>query len=253
MMGQTAKDATRYRGEALKPKRYLWGRIVVSIVRFLAHILLEIQVEGAERIPTSGPVVMLGNHVNFLDPVLPYIIVRRYVKGLTAAETYRRFLFNLMAWSVDAIPVERGTPDLSAIRACIQALEAGWALYIAPEGTRSGDGRLQRGRAGVVLILSHVGPEVPIYPLGFAGLEHFWPNIKRLRRTRVHVRVGEPFHLCLAAGQPSSAGRRIRQAEREQIITEIMGQIAALLPPENRGLYADQVGRAPQYLCFDRP
>lgn len=234
----------RFLETSLKPKRYLWGRVVVSVVRLLAHALLDIQAEGLTSIPASGPVVLLGNHVNFLDPVLPYILLRRYIKGMTALETFRRFLFNFMAWSVDAIPVERGTPDLRAIRACIQALEAGWALYIAPEGTRSHHGRLQQGRAGVVLILLHAGPKVPIYPMGFVGLEHFWPNIKRLRRTRVQVRVGEPFYLCPPEGQ------RIRQAEREQIITEIMGQIAALLPPENRGLYADQVGRVPQYLRF---
>lgn len=229
----------------MKPKRYLLGRVVVFFIRLLAHVLLKIEVEGAERIPRQGPVVMLGNHINFLDPVLPYMIARRYVKGMTAVETYSRFFFNFLAWSVDAIPVERGTPDLGAIRACVKALEAGWALYIAPEGTRSGHGRLQRGYAGVALILLRAGEGVPIYPMGFAGPEHFWPNIKRLRRTPVRVRIGEPFYLVPPDG-------RIRQPEREQIMAEIMGQIAALLPPENRGLYADQVGQKPQYLRLDQ-
>ncbi|MBN1934077.1 MAG: 1-acyl-sn-glycerol-3-phosphate acyltransferase [Anaerolineae bacterium] len=229
----------------MKPKRYLLGRVVVFFVRVLAHMLMKIKVEGAVNFPKTGPLVMLGNHINFLDPVLPYAIARRYVKGMTAVETYRRFFFNFLAWSVDAIPVERGTPDLSAIRACVEALEAGWALYIAPEGTRSGHGRLQRGYAGVTLILLRAGEGVPIYPMGFAGVEHFWPNIKRLRRTPVCVRIGQPFYLAPPEG-------RIRQPERDQIMAEIMGQIAALLPPENRGLYADQVGQKPQYLRFEQ-
>ncbi len=229
----------------MKPKRYLLGRIVVFLLRPLAHILMKIKIEGAERIPRQGPVVILGNHINFLDPVLPYMLARRYVKGMTAVETYSRFFFNFLAWSVDAIPVERGTPDLSAIRTCVEALQAGWALYIAPEGTRSGHGRLQRGYAGVALILLHAGKDVPIYPMGFAGPEHFWPNIKRLRRTPVRVRIGEPFYL-------DPQDQRVRQPEREQIMAEIMGQIAALLPPENRGLYADQVGQKPHYLKFER-
>lgn len=230
----------------MRPKRELVGRIAVWVVRVLAHMLLRIECEGIEQIPRTGAVVMLGNHINFLDPVLPYILARRYVKGLTAMETYRRFLFNFLAWAVDAIPVERGAPDRQALHACIEALNAGWALYVAPEGTRSGHGRMQRGRAGVVLILLHAGADIPIYPMAFIGLEHFWPNLRRLRRTRVCVRVGMPFYLRRPGGP-------VRQAVREQMMDEIMGQIAALLPPEHRGVYADQVGRPLHYIELVEP
>lgn len=225
----------------MKPKRYLWGRFVTEVVRVLARLLLKLEVQGAERIPRDGPIVMIGNHVNFVDPVLPYLIAPRYVKGMTAVETYHRFLYNFMAWSVDAIPVVRGTPDLSAIRACGEALKNGWALYIAPEGTRSHHGHMQKGHAGVVLIMLRAGTHIPIYPMAYAGLEHFWPNLKRLRRTPVRMTVGQPFYLA----PPSS---HVRQEVREEIIAEMMGQIAALLPPENRGIYADQVGQEPRYL-----
>jgi 1-acyl-sn-glycerol-3-phosphate acyltransferase len=188
-------------------------------------------------------VLLIGNHVNFADPVLGYTINHRYVKGLTAVETYQRFFFNFLAWSVDAIPVERGTPDHGAIRACVDALNAGWALYVAPEGTRSGDGQLQKGHSGVVLILLHAGTHIPVYPIAYIGVEHFWPNAKRLRRTHTRVVVGEPFHVSVPEG-------RVRRPVREQITAEMMGQIAALLPPENRGMYAGQATKTPQYLRF---
>jgi 1-acyl-sn-glycerol-3-phosphate acyltransferase len=223
------------------PKRYLLGRVVVGMLRFVASLLLRLEVQGVERVPRTGPVVLIGNHVNFIDPALAYIVHRRYIKGMTAIETYRRFFFNFLAWSVDAIPVERGMPDRRAIRACVEALNAGWALYVAPEGTRSGHGRLQRGLAGITLILLQAGAHIPIYPMVYIGLEHFWPNLRRLRRTPVRVVVGEPFYL-------SPPAERVRREVREQITAELMGQIAALLPPESRGVYADQATKAPQYL-----
>jgi 1-acyl-sn-glycerol-3-phosphate acyltransferase len=235
---------SRSKQSAVRPKRYLLGRIVVSVVRVIAKTIFKLQVEGAETLPRTGPVVLIGNHVNFADPALGVIINRRYVKGLTAIETYSRFLFRFMAWSVDAIPIERGTPDRSAIRACIEALQNGWALYIAPEGTRSNHGRLQRGLSGITLILLKAGTHIPIYPIGYIGLEHFWSHARRLRRTPVRIVVGKPFTIDPPEG-------RVRQNVREAITTEMMGQIAALLPKENWGVYADQVGKPAQYLCFE--
>lgn len=228
---------------APKPKRPWAWRILVRLTRTVALCLLKLEVEGVERVPLEGPIVLIGNHVNFIDPVLAYIVQHRYLKAMTAVETYRRFLFNLVAWGVDAIPVARGTPDRDAIRACIEALEVGWALYVAPEGTRSHDGQLQKGLAGVTLILLRAGTHIPIYPVAFIGLEHFWSNIKRLRRTPARVVVGRPFFLSPPEGR---ANREVR----EQLTAEMMGQIAALLPPENRGEYADQVDKEPQYLRF---
>jgi 1-acyl-sn-glycerol-3-phosphate acyltransferase len=229
--------------ETQKPKRYWLFRFLVAVVRAIVKILLKLEVEGAERLPRSGPVLLIGNHVNFVDPALGYIINQRYVKGMTAAETRGRFLFNFFAWGVDAIYVERGAPDRRALKACIEALDAGWALYLAPEGTRSGDGRLQKGLSGMTLVLLRAGTHIPVYPIAYIGLEHFWPSIKRLRRTPVRVVVGQPFYVSPPEG-------RAHREVREQITAEMMGQIAAMLPVENRGLYAEQADKTPQYLRF---
>jgi 1-acyl-sn-glycerol-3-phosphate acyltransferase len=227
--------------ETLKPKRYWLYPFLVIVVRAAAKILLKLEVQGAECLPLEGPALLIGNHVNFIDAALGYIINPRYVKGMTAVETRGRFLFNFFAWGVDAIYVERGTPDHRALKACIEALEAGHPLYLAPEGTRSHDGRLGRGLSGMTLVLLHAGTHIPVYPIAYIGLEHFWSNLKRLRRTPVRVVVGQQF--CVSPPQ----GRVGREA-REQIAAEMMGQIAELLPPEKRGIYAEQVRKAPQYL-----
>jgi 1-acyl-sn-glycerol-3-phosphate acyltransferase len=230
----------------MRPRRYWSYRIVHALMRVVTRIILKLDLSGVKSIPATGPVVLVGNHTNFVDPVLAYTIHSRYVKGMTAVETYRRFVFNFFAWAVEAIPVERGAPDRDAIRACVEALDNEWVLYIAPEGTRNHDGRLQEGKAGVVLILLRAGTHIPIHPIAFIGLEHFWSNIKRLRRTPVRVVMGEPFHLSPPPG-------RVHREVRERMIAEMMGQIAALMPPENRGVYADQADIAPQYLRFDPP
>ncbi|MBN1643026.1 MAG: 1-acyl-sn-glycerol-3-phosphate acyltransferase [Anaerolineae bacterium] len=230
----------------MKPRRYWAWRIAHWLMRIITNLILKLDTSGVGRIPPTGPVALIGNHTNFIDPVLAYTVHDRYVKGMTASETYHRFLFNILAWAVDAIPVDRGTPDREAIRACIEALHNGWALYIAPEGTRSGHGRLQEGKAGVTFILLQAGTQIPIYPIAFIGLWDFWPNIKRLRRTPTRVVMGKPFYLAPPPG-------RVRAQVRDQITTEMMGQIAALMPPDHRGLYADQVGVAPQYLRFAPP
>jgi 1-acyl-sn-glycerol-3-phosphate acyltransferase len=229
--------------EPKKPKRYWLYPFLVILVRAIARVLLKLDIQGAEHIPPIGPVLLIGNHINFLDPPLAYIINRRYVKGMTAVETKGRFLFNFFAWGVDAIYVERGTPDRRALQACIDALQSGWALYLAPEGTRSGDGRMQKGLAGVTLVLLRAGTHIPVCPIAYIGLEHFWANIKRLRRTPVQVIVGEPFYV---SPPPGRAGREVR----DQITAEMMSQIAVKLPPENRGVYADQANQPPQYLRF---
>jgi 1-acyl-sn-glycerol-3-phosphate acyltransferase len=224
-----------------KPKRYWLYPALIVFVRAVANLLLKLDIRGVERVPLSGPALLIGNHVNFLDPPLAYVINRRYIKGMTAIETRGRFLFNFFAWGVDAIYVERGTPDRGALKACIDALKAGHALYLAPEGTRSNDGVMQKGLAGMTLILLRAGTHIPVYPVAFLGLEHFWPNIKRLRRTPVQITVGEPFYVSPPPGY-------VNREVREQITAEMMGQIAAMLPPANRGLYAEQAEKRPKYL-----
>ena len=228
----------------VKPKRYWTYRIVYIVVRFLLKFLIKLDASDVEPLPPTGALVLIGNHVNFLDPVLAFTVHDRYIKALTAAKNMRYAFYAFFAWAVDAIPVVRGTPDRQAIRAAVQALENEWPLYVAPEGTRSHHGQMQEAKAGVTLILLRAGTHIPIYPMAFIGLEHFWDYFKRLRRTPCKVRKGKPFYLAPPEG-------RIRREHREQMTAEMMAQIAALLPPENRGVYADLVGVTPQYLRFE--
>jgi len=109
-------------------------------------------------------------------------------------------------------------------------LKQGKVLGIAPEGTRSKTGAMQRGRGGAAYIASSMG--VPLLPVGIIGVEKALGKLRRLRRPQVKVVIGRPFTL---ATLPSKAGGRSKCLQ--EYTTQIMHHIAELLPEEYRGLY----------------
>jgi 1-acyl-sn-glycerol-3-phosphate acyltransferase len=209
---------------------------VNAVIRAVVGLLCRVDVSELERVPRKGPLIMISNHINFLEVPLLYTLLQpRPLVGLVKVETWNSpplaFLANL--WK--AIPVRRGTADLAAFRKCVSVLRQGKILAVAPEGTRSGDGRLGRGHPGVVHLALQGG--FPVLPVAHFGGEKFWTNLRRLRRTRVHVRVGCPFVL-----EPRATP--VTREDRWAMTHEIMERIADLLPPRYRGVYGSR--RAPQ-------
>jgi 1-acyl-sn-glycerol-3-phosphate acyltransferase len=139
------------------------------------------------------------------------------------------------------VAVKRGAPDARALESAARRILEGAIFALAPEGTRSGDGVLGKGRAGVVLLGLQTG--APILPVVHHGDAHWQSNLKRLRRTPFRIEVGTPFRL-------NPRGQKVDRALRRVIAEEIMVQMAALLPVAWRGAYAEKVGRTPQYLDF---
>lgn len=219
--------------------------LVNHSLRGLTRLLCRVNDADLAKVPRQGPLIIVANHINFLEVPLVYShLMPRPVTGFAKAETWDN---PLMAWLFDlwgAIPIRRGEVDLMALRRALAALEAGKILAVAPEGTRSGDGRLRRGRPGVVLLALHSG--AALLPLAFFGGERFHGNLRQLRRTDFHIVVGEPFTL-------EANGVRPTRTVRQQMTDEIMYQLAALLPPAYRGWYADLAGATEQFLRFSAP
>jgi 1-acyl-sn-glycerol-3-phosphate acyltransferase len=161
--------------------------------------------------------------------------------GLAKIETWDN---KVMGWIFDlweAIPIRRGEADLEALRRCLTTLSTGNILAVAPEGTRSYDGKLLFGRPGIVLIALHSGAR--IQPVAHWGGEDFQNNIKSLRRTDFHIRVGKPFTL-------DAKGEKVTSKIRQAMVDEIMYQIAILMPEEYRGQYAKCTPPPQNYLRF---
>jgi len=206
----------------------------------ISRVLCRVDDEQIAKIPMHGPLILVSNHVNMLEIIVlrPRFRSRRVI-GLAKAETWdNRFIGRLFdLW--ETIPIRRGEPDLGAVRRALGVLKAGRILVMAPEGTRSGDGRLGRGHPGMVTIALRSG--APILPLAFYGGEAVVRNMKRLRRTPFRIVVGEPFTI-------DSGSERITHNVRQRIADEVMVRIAALLPEAYRGVYADLDAASDEYL-----
>ena len=216
-------------------------RIAEGAVDAFVRILC--RVEGAEKleaVPERGPLILVTNHINFLEiPVLRRYLRSRKVIGLAKAEAWNSRLFGKLLDMWEAIPIRRGENDIAALRQSLAVLKEGRILGLAPEGTRSGHGRLQKGHSGAVTIALKSG--APLMPIAYWGGEKVKDCMKRLRRTPFHFNVGQPFRIV-------TDGLRVTSEIRQQIVDEIMTQIARLLPEEYHGVYADRVGSEPQYL-----
>jgi 1-acyl-sn-glycerol-3-phosphate acyltransferase len=211
--------------------------MVYSLIRFLIRLLvpvvMRLDVSGMENLPEKGAFIAAANHLGVLDPVLVYYLLDRQDIILIIAEKHSKY--TLVRWLVrnlDVIFIDRYNADMAVMREVLKRLRKGGVLVIAPEGTRSRSGTLLEGRQGASYLAAKAG--VPIVPVGAVGTEDrlFLRNLKRLRKTPVTVRIGKSF--CLSA-LPKENREAILQADT----IEIMCRIAALLPPEYRGAYAD--------------
>lgn len=197
----------------------------------LSRLACRVDDADLSRVPAAGPLLLVCNHVNFLEvPLVMSHLQPRPVTGFAKAETWDSPMMGLLFNIWGAIPLRRGEPDVSAIRRVLEALDQGMIVAVAPEGTRSGDGCLRRAKPGIGLLAAH--SSAPILPVAYYGHECIWSNIKRLRRTDFHIRVGR-----LLRARPNG---RWTAEKRQAVADEIMRHIAALMPPGYRGVYAGQ-------------
>ena len=208
-------------------------KIARFLIRLLYRLLTHIQVIGGEDIPPDGGIVAVTNHIGRLDPGLVYCLVDRDDIIMLVAEKYRQSaIFRWLTAALDGVWVDRFGADLTAIRTCLRRLKRGGALVIAPEGTRSPSGALIKARSGAGFLAVKSG--VPIVPTAIIGTEDAVAKarLRSLRRVNVVVRFGKPFRLRPTPGLEQAA-------QLAAYDDEIMCRIAALLPPERRGAYAE--------------
>lgn len=216
--------------------------VVSFTLKSITRLLCDIEDEHLEKVPARGPLILVVNHVNFLDAPLVYSHLQpRPLTGFAKIETWENFLIGSLFSLFEAIPIQRGEVDMTAIRMGLSALQQGKILAIAPEGTRSGHGRLQRGHPGVVTLAMKSG--APVLPMVFYGGENFRSNISRLRRTPFTIRTGSPFEVRSESGS-------ITHQSRQKAADEIMYQLADLLPPSHRGVYSDMSVATTDFLHF---
>ena len=217
-----------------------------TVVNFILKHLIRMAVRVDDRqladIPQHGPLILVANHINFLEvPLLLSHIYPRPLTGWAKVETWKNPLFAWLFNVYHAIPIRRGESDLSALNAAIDAMKNNMIIAVSPEGTRSYVGQLSQGKPGVVLLAIKSG--APIQPMAYYGGELFWKKILRLRGTPFFINVGHPFTI-------DTHGQALSRDVRQEITDEIMYQVAALLPPDYRGYYCDLTQARETYLRF---
>ncbi|GAA1348747.1 lysophospholipid acyltransferase family protein [Falsarthrobacter nasiphocae] len=200
-------------------------------------------ITGLENVPAEGPFIVASNHLSFLDSVIIQAIMPRPVSFFAKAEYFttpgiKGRAMKAFFTAVRSIPVERGeqAEAVAALRTLLGILEKGDGVGIYPEGTRSRDGRLYRGRTGVGWLALAAG--VPVVPVGLIGTERLQPAGRNWIVPRhFEMRVGEPLRF-------EHLGERHPLPKRRQATDEIMNAIASLSGQERVATYNERPAAA---------
>lgn len=215
------------------PKPTRAYRILIGILKVFFNLFFKIDIQGIERTPMTGPLLAGGNHTRLWEgPLILATLPRQPLSAFAKAEYKGTLIGRFILEPIDVIYVNRGEVDRTALKEMIRRLKAGYAIGIAPEGTRSKDSKMIQGKEGTAYLALQT--KAQFLPLAIWGHENFPASLKRLRRCPVHIRVGHPFVL---ENDPNLT----RQQNIELGTERIMTSIARMLPPEYRGYYADKV------------
>ncbi|NBE84553.1 lysophospholipid acyltransferase family protein [Micromonospora rubida] len=216
------------------PLLYTIGRLTVAPALRLAF---RPTVEGLEHIPETGGAIFAGNHLSVADELFLGTVVPRHLAFWAKSEYFKGTgpkgaLSKFVLTGLGAIPVERagGRAALSAFDAAIPVLKAGDLVAVYPEGTRSPDGRLYRGRTGAARLAVAAG--VPIIPVGMVGTDRAQPigtRVPRPGRADIVVRFGKPLDFT---------GRPDDRTSLREMTDEVMGEIQKLTGQEYVSRYA---------------
>lgn len=208
-------------------KRETLQRIVVFLIKTLTNT----EFFGAQNVPGKGGVIVAINHTSHMDT--PLLMANPTRPDITALVTTKYKKKPLVAWFTNTgkgIWINRDIADFTAIRKAAKVLDEGVALGIAPEGTRSKNGKLQEGKPGTIMLAVKTG--VPIVPVGITGAGTALRELSHLRRPKLTVRFGKPFTI-------PSFERGRRSQDLRHWTRELMLRIAELLPEDCRGVYSE--------------
>jgi 1-acyl-sn-glycerol-3-phosphate acyltransferase len=206
-------------------------RIVLSALRNMLRVCCSWRVEGMENLPLTGPLVLVANHVHVLDPLLLCCSLPRWITFVAKEELFHSLFWGFWLRWAGSLPIQRGGKvgeKQRTLQGARKALGEGMILGMFPEGARSHDGKLRKGRHGPAVIASKT--DTAVLPVGISGTDKIhgisWP----WKRPPVVLTIGKPFRL-----PPSN--RKITRSQMQLLTGRLMGEIAALLPPEYKGAY----------------
>ncbi len=210
---------------------YVTPRPLYELIRWviafpLLSLVARVRLRGRYNVPKHGPFLIAANHLSWTDiPLVPLLLPGKVV--YMAKEEY---FTSRLAWLVrfmGAFPVKRGEGDRQALRAAEEQLKKGNVVVLFPEGTRSKSKTMAKGHAGLGMIALRSG--VPVVPVAIWGSEKVLKEVG----PRVVISYGEPMVF-------KPKGAKMTREDIDNATEETMRAIAAMLPPEYRGIYSEQ-------------
>lgn len=183
-----------------------------GIFKLYARFIMRVEIDGIENIPESGPLVVMSNHISYLDPPLIGAIMPRKIHYMAKAELFKNKFIGFFLKKLGAFPLKRGTGDSRAFRKAIKILRDDEVLGIFPEGTRYPEGSPGEPHSGSVMIA--IMAKSPILPIAIK-------NIKKKGKPKVNI--GEPLVL------EEYFGKKLEKEEREEVANQVMSEIISLL------------------------
>jgi len=208
-------------------------KIVVTIIKPLYHIFLSWEAKGRGNVPLSGPLIVVANHVHVIDGELLLFGVSRWIIYIAKEPLFHYpILGALLRWAQALVVYRQGTLNETRelLKQAEQTLNKGSVIGIFPEGKRSHQGKLQAGKPGLALLASRM--HIPILPVGISGTDKIHGISWLWKRPHIVINIGKPFYL------PQPVGR-VTKLQRKELTDLMMKEIAALLPPEYRGVYTE--------------
>jgi 1-acyl-sn-glycerol-3-phosphate acyltransferase len=206
---------------------YFW----YTLSKITARLFFSFRVVHPERLLEEGPLILASNHQSYFDPPLVGICSRRGVYYLARKTLLQIPLLGKLLPHINVILVDRDGNDMSALKSVIRTVRAGNGVVLFPEGTRSPDGALQPGKAGIGLVIAKT--RAPVQPMRiFGSFEAFPKGSGTITATPISVVVGEPIRFSDEELDPKTHGDDER-ALYQHLSDRVMEAIAALRLPES--------------------
>lgn len=207
--------------------QYQFSRVVVGPI---LHAIGRPKVVGMENVPRSGGAILASNHLSIIDSVYLPLVIDRPVVFPAKAEYFKARGVVGRLWaaylrSTNQLVMDRDdTRSAQAtLEAAVELVKAGNLFGFYPEGTRSPDGRLYRGRSGIGWLALHSG--APVIPVAMMGTRKMLPPGAAIPRpTRIEIRIGKPLEFGALTAEPPARARRAVADEVMQAIRELSGQ-----------------------------
>jgi 1-acyl-sn-glycerol-3-phosphate acyltransferase len=206
--------------------QYQLSRVVAGPI---LHAFGRPRATGLENIPASGPALLASNHLSIIDSVYLPLMLSRPVVFPAKAEYFtakgpvgRLWAAYLRSTKQLAMNRDDTRSATATLEAAAEILRAGELFGFYPEGTRSPDGRLYRGRSGLGWLVLNTG--VPVIPIAMSGTRKMMPPGKLPRPAKIEIKIGKPMEFGHLAGDPPGRARRIIADEVMHAIADLSGQ-----------------------------